>query len=120
MSTPLLGLARDIVRANFGACELPYNVTLVATYHCNFRCGMCHIWQKKSVDEVTPAAVAAFFDRWAHFRGVRRRDDRGDSRRRSWFRADRSPLEHRPRVAALFWKRRVAGRRGHAADRRSH
>src|SRR5256885_1131204 len=70
MSTPLLGLARDIVRANFGACELPYKVTLVATYHCNFRCAMCNIWQKKSVDEMTPAEVAAFFDRWSQFSWV--------------------------------------------------
>ena len=29
-------------------------------YHCNFRCEMCNIWQKKSVDEMTPAEVGAF------------------------------------------------------------
>src|SRR5262249_30373040 len=67
---PLLSLARDVVRANFGACVLPYKVTLVATYHCNFRCEMCNIWQKKSVDEMTPAEVAGFFDRWPQFSWV--------------------------------------------------
>jgi len=66
----LLSLARDIVRANFDACVLPYKVTLVATYHCNFRCEMCNIWQKKSVDEMTPAEVAEFFERWPQFSWV--------------------------------------------------
>jgi MoaA/NifB/PqqE/SkfB family radical SAM enzyme len=70
MSTPRLGLARDIVRANFGRCDLPYKVTLVATYHCNFRCEMCHIWQKKSVGEMTPAEVESFFGRWSQFSWV--------------------------------------------------
>ena len=70
MPVPLLSLARDIVRANFGASELPYKVTLVATYHCNFRCEMCNIWQKKSVGEMTPEEVAAFFERWSQFSWV--------------------------------------------------
>jgi len=70
MSVRLLTLARDIARANLGASVLPYKVTLVATYHCNFRCEMCSIWQKKSVDEMTPAEVAAFFDRWPQFSWV--------------------------------------------------
>jgi molybdenum cofactor biosynthesis enzyme MoaA len=70
MSAPLLGLARDIVRANFGARGLPYKVTLVATYHCNFRCEMCSIWQKKSIGEMTPDEVASFFGRWSQFSWV--------------------------------------------------
>jgi MoaA/NifB/PqqE/SkfB family radical SAM enzyme len=70
MTVPLLSLARDIVRANFGASVLPYKVTLVATYHCNFRCEMCNIWQKKSVGEMTPAEVAEFFERWPQFSWV--------------------------------------------------
>jgi len=70
MSTALLGLARDIVRANFGTRDLPYKVTLVATYHCNFRCEMCSIWQKKSVGEMTPDEAASFFGRWSQFSWV--------------------------------------------------
>ena len=70
MTAPLIGLARDIARANFGAGALPYKVTLVATYHCNFRCEMCNIWQKKSVGEMTPDEVAQFFDRWPQFSWV--------------------------------------------------
>jgi Fe-coproporphyrin III synthase len=31
---------------------------------------MCNIWQKKSVDEMTPAEVALFFERWPQFRWV--------------------------------------------------
>jgi len=50
--------------------ELPYKVTFVATYHCNFRCQMCNIWQKKSVNEMTPSEVALFFERWSQFRWV--------------------------------------------------
>jgi molybdenum cofactor biosynthesis enzyme MoaA len=45
-------------------------VTFVATYHCNFRCEMCNIWQKKSVDEMTPDEVGLFFERWPQFRWV--------------------------------------------------
>ncbi len=67
---PLLGLAADIVSANVARRELPYKVTLVATYHCNFRCEMCSIWQKHSVGEMTPAEVAAFFTRWSQFSWV--------------------------------------------------
>jgi len=70
MTASLLGLARDIARANFGAGALPYKVTLVATYHCNFRCEMCNIWQKKSVGEMTPDEVAGFFDRYGQFSWV--------------------------------------------------
>jgi Fe-coproporphyrin III synthase len=70
MSRIPLGLARDIVRANLRASPLPYKVTFVATYHCNFRCEMCNIWQKKSVDEVTPEEVGRFFSKWSQFSWV--------------------------------------------------
>ena len=49
---------------------LPYKVTFVATYHCNFRCEMCNIWQRKSVNEMTPEEVGLFFERWSQFRWV--------------------------------------------------
>ena len=42
----------------------------MATYHCNFRCEMCNIWQKKSVNEMTPEEVGLFFDRWSQFNWV--------------------------------------------------
>lgn len=60
-------LARDILRANAGRCTLPFKATFVATYHCNFRCHMCSIWQRNSVGEMTPSEVAGFFDRWPQF-----------------------------------------------------
>lgn len=65
-----IGLAGAILGANVRTPALPYKVTFVATYHCNFRCEMCNIWQKNSVDEMTPAEVALFFDRWPQFRWV--------------------------------------------------
>jgi MoaA/NifB/PqqE/SkfB family radical SAM enzyme len=65
-----LGLLKEIVSSNLKAPELPYKVTFVATYHCNFRCEMCSIWQKNSVDEMTPSEVALFFERWSQFRWV--------------------------------------------------
>ena len=68
-----LGLLKEIVSGNVRAPQLPYKVTFVATYHCNFRCEMCNIWQKKSVDEMTPAEVAHFFERWPQFRWVQDR-----------------------------------------------
>src|SRR2546421_30915 len=65
-----LGLAADIARSNFRRPELPYKVTFVATYHCNFRCEMCNIWQKKSTGEMTPGEVEQFFSKWPHFSWV--------------------------------------------------
>jgi len=70
MSVPLLGLAADTVSANFDRHKLPYKVTLVATYHCNFRCEMCSIWQKDSVGEMTPAEAETFFRKWPQFSWV--------------------------------------------------
>ena len=67
--TPI-GLALDILRSNLRGARLPYKLTLVATYRCNFRCEMCGIWQKKSVDEMTPREVEAFFRRWSQFSWV--------------------------------------------------
>jgi MoaA/NifB/PqqE/SkfB family radical SAM enzyme len=65
-----LGLLTEIMAANVRSPKLPYKVTFVATYHCNFRCEMCNIWQKKSVNEMTPSEVALFFERWPQFRWV--------------------------------------------------
>lgn len=65
-----LGLLGDIVGANVRQRALPYKVQLVATYHCNFRCEMCSIWQKKSVNEMTPAEIDRFFQQWPHFSWV--------------------------------------------------
>ncbi len=65
-----LGLARSVLGANVRSPTLPYKVTFVATYHCNFRCEMCNIWQKKSVDEMTPAEVGLFFERYSQFKWV--------------------------------------------------
>ena len=70
MSMRLLGLAADILSANLHRRALPYKVTLVATYHCNFRCEMCSIWQKHSVGEMTPAEVESFFRQWPQFSWV--------------------------------------------------
>ena len=65
-----IGLGTAILGANLRSPALPYKVTFVATYHCNFRCEMCNIWQKKSVDEMTPAEIDQFFTRWPQFRWV--------------------------------------------------
>jgi MoaA/NifB/PqqE/SkfB family radical SAM enzyme len=70
MSVPLFGLAADIIAANLDRRNLPYKVTLVATYHCNFRCEMCSIWQKHSVGEMTPGEIESFFGRWSQFSWV--------------------------------------------------
>ena len=59
MLTRQIGLAGAILGANLRSPGLPYKVTFVATYHCNFRCEMCNIWQKKSVNEMTPEEVGA-------------------------------------------------------------
>ena len=64
------GLGTAILGANLRSPALPYKVTFVATYHCNFRCQMCNIWQKKSVNEMTPDEIARFFTRWSQFRWV--------------------------------------------------
>src|SRR5262245_66323978 len=70
MLTKQLGLAGSILGANLRSPALPYKVTCVATYHCNFRCEMCNIWQKDSVNEMTPEEVGLFFDRFSQFSWV--------------------------------------------------
>src|SRR6187401_810773 len=65
-----IGLGTAILGANLRSPALPYKVTFVATYHCNFRCEMCNIWQKESVNEMTPDEVGLFFRRWPQFRWV--------------------------------------------------
>jgi MoaA/NifB/PqqE/SkfB family radical SAM enzyme len=65
-----IGLGTAILGANLRTPPLPYKVTFVATYHCNFRCQMCNIWQKKSKDEMTPAEIETFFTRWPQFSWV--------------------------------------------------
>ena len=70
MLTRELGLGGAILCANLRSPALPYKVTFVATYRCNFRCEMCHIWQKKSVNEMTVGEVERFFGQWPQFRWV--------------------------------------------------
>ena len=70
MLTRQIGLAGAIMGANLRSPDLPYKVTFVATYHCNFRCEMCNIWQKKSVDEMTPEEVGLFFEKYPQFKWV--------------------------------------------------
>ena len=55
-----------------GPRDIRYIQTLriSVTDHCNFRCEMCNIWQKKSVDEMTPAEVEQVFTRYPQFRWV--------------------------------------------------
>ena len=65
-----LALLGDILQSNVRDPRLPFKVTFVATYHCNFRCEMCNIWQKKSVNEMTPAEIETFFRRWPQFSWV--------------------------------------------------
>jgi MoaA/NifB/PqqE/SkfB family radical SAM enzyme len=65
-----IGLGASILGANVRTPGLPYKVTFVATYHCNFRCEMCNIWQKKSVNEMTPQEISLFFERWPQFKWV--------------------------------------------------
>ncbi len=65
-----IGLLNDILKANIADPRLPFRMQLVTTYKCNFRCEMCGIWKKHSVDEMTADEVARFFSRWSGFRWV--------------------------------------------------
>jgi MoaA/NifB/PqqE/SkfB family radical SAM enzyme len=62
-----LGLLTDILASNVRNPRLPFRAQLVTTYKCNFRCEMCGIWKKKSVNELTADEVAGFFRRWPQF-----------------------------------------------------
>src|SRR5438093_187203 len=70
MITRQLGLASSIMGANLRSPELPYKVTFVATYHCNFRCEMFIIFKQKTAYEMTPDEVGLFFERWSQFSWV--------------------------------------------------
>ena len=70
MLSKQIGLGTAILGANLATPSLPYKITFVGTYHCNFRCVMCNIWQKKSTNEMTPGEVEQFFTRWPQFKWV--------------------------------------------------
>jgi hypothetical protein len=70
-SIPLpLRLARDILRAHLLPATLPYKVTLVATYIVATSAARRGIWQKDSIDEMTPAEFERFFGQWSRFSWV--------------------------------------------------
>jgi len=70
MGRPLARLVRDVVRSNFREPPLPFKLTFIATYHCQLRCNMCSIWQRRPEGELTLDEVGRFFRTNPHFTWV--------------------------------------------------
>jgi len=55
-----LGLAADILAANFREPALPFKLTLVVTYRCQLRCNMCAIWERQPEGELGLEEIRTF------------------------------------------------------------
>jgi len=63
----VFNLAGHIFRSNFADLPYPYRMTFILTYECHFRCQMCHIWQKKTKDELSLEEIDRFFSKSNRF-----------------------------------------------------
>lgn len=58
---PIIRLAKEIAFSNFTELKRPYKLTCALTYQCEFRCGMCGIWKRKPLQELTAGQFSEFF-----------------------------------------------------------
>ncbi len=65
-----IALAKNIFLSNFSLLKFPYKLTFAATYRCNSRCQICHIWQRKSKKEMTTWEIKNFFQKNNFFNWV--------------------------------------------------
>lgn len=63
----LLKLAQRIIASNFADLKFPYRMTYIVTYKCQFKCGMCNIWQKPKQDEFSLTQISEFFKKSNQF-----------------------------------------------------
>lgn len=58
-------LSKKIIQSNFNFNwnPLPYKVTLILTYRCNFKCKICNIWTKECRDEMTLSQIEKFISK---------------------------------------------------------
>ncbi len=54
-------LAERIVRSNVAELSRPYKLTFAVTYRCQLRCGMCGIWKRGPLPEMTAEEIGRFF-----------------------------------------------------------
>lgn len=54
-------MGQRILKSNISTLSLPYKLTLMLTYRCNFRCKMCNIWKISPERELTSGELKLFF-----------------------------------------------------------
>lgn len=61
-----INLGYSILKSNFVRPSLPYKLSFILTYKCNFRCTICNIWKKRSENEMTCSEIEQFFKNNSH------------------------------------------------------
>lgn len=68
-----LNFLKKVLLSNFSRLKLPYKLTLMLTYRCNFKCRMCNIWKFPLQGELTPEELRTFFKKnrfsWVNISG---------------------------------------------------
>ncbi|MBF0122390.1 MAG: radical SAM protein [Candidatus Omnitrophica bacterium] len=65
-----LRLLSRVLCSNFMRLRYPYKLSFAITYRCNLKCGMCSIWKKPKVQELTIDEIDAFFKKSNNFSWV--------------------------------------------------
>lgn len=56
-------LGKKIVQSNFWQLCVPYRLSFILTYKCNFRCKICNIWAKEEPEEMALCDIEKFFSK---------------------------------------------------------
>ena len=65
-----LSLLGSVLASNFKRLALPYKLTLILTYQCNFTCKVCEAWKAEPKIEVSSEEVRIFFKKTRNFSWV--------------------------------------------------
>jgi radical SAM protein with 4Fe4S-binding SPASM domain len=64
---PYARLIQKIGEVHLRRLAAPFKLTFAVTFHCNYRCRTCGIWQRHSRDELTTEEIEKFFRRNPQF-----------------------------------------------------
>ncbi|MBF0491144.1 MAG: radical SAM protein [Candidatus Omnitrophica bacterium] len=65
-----LRLLSRVLRSNVMRLRYPSKLSFAITYRCNLKCGMCSIWKRSRIPELTTAEIEAFFKKSNNFSWV--------------------------------------------------
>ena len=57
----MMRLGARALRSSVSELRLPYKLTFAVTYRCQLRCGMCNIWRREPLQEMTGEEIESLF-----------------------------------------------------------